>query len=171
MLSKYKYWILIALFVFLMYQDKIVENFETTELVTDVLNKTSELEQSQSDLTADLATANIKNGNINVNRLVFSNKRDGQGSNSGKIDWRGFDEDALGLVGAGESDRKVRIWDKLCIGSTCIGENELKVLTGGKYFSIQSGRSNKRLSDRNRDAKFENDNDGNYEKMRIIKIR
>jgi hypothetical protein len=60
---------------------------------------------------------------------------------------------------------------RLCIGATCIDEKNLQVLTGKKYFSIQSGRSNKRLQDDNENARFDNHNDHGHEAHRIIAIR
>jgi hypothetical protein len=60
---------------------------------------------------------------------------------------------------------------RLCIGGTCIDENHLKVLTGGKYFSIVSGRTGRRLQDRDRDAKYENHNDHGHEAVKIHAIR
>jgi hypothetical protein len=67
-------------------------------------------------------------------------------------------------------DKKLKV-KNLCIGETCISEDQLKVLTGGKWFSIQSGRSNKRLQDNGTNARFENHNDKGHETLRIIKIR
>ena len=70
-----------------------------------------------------------------------------------------------------KASNKVTAGKNLCIGGTCINEDQLKILTGGKYFSIQSGRSNKRLKDDSENAKFDNENDGGHEAMRIIKVR
>jgi len=100
--------------------------------------------------------------------------------------YENFDLDSLNVVKAMETkfnnvftnisgdsvtiDKKLKL-KNLCIGETCISEDQLKVLTGGKWFSIQSGRSNKRLQDNGTNARFENHNDKGYETLRIIKIR
>jgi hypothetical protein len=100
--------------------------------------------------------------------------------------YENFDLDSLNVVKAMETkfnnvftnisgdsvtiDKKLKL-KNLCIGETCISEDQLKVLTGGKWFSIQSGRSNKRLQDDGTNARFENDNDSYHETFRIIKIR
>lgn len=128
LLTKYKYWILIFLFVFLMYQDKFIEQFTAQSLMTEVLNKTNVLEQQ------------LNAGNFSSNSIQFTSKRDGQATHAGKIDWRTW-KDSLSIGGAGASgDRKVHIFDKLsvekdvnagtnlCVGSTCIDEAVLKRL-------------------------------------------
>lgn len=49
---------------------------------------------------------------------------------------------------------QTNIQNKLCIGGTCIDENHLKVLTGGKAFSIKSDQDDKRLENYNDNAGF-----------------
>lgn len=52
--------------------------------------------------------------------------------NSGQISTI-HDSNALSIVGLGNDviDRKVKVYDKLCIGNTCIDETHLKMLTDG----------------------------------------
>jgi hypothetical protein len=61
--------------------------------------------------------------------------------------------------------------ESLCIGETCIGEDQLKVLTGKKYFSLQSGRTNKRLKDNEKNGSFDEKNDIPATSMAIKAIR
>lgn len=48
--------------------------------------------------------------------------------NAGKIRYGGWDPDALNIVGAGLAgqERKVRVWDKLCIGNECVNAGDLQ---------------------------------------------
>ena len=54
----------------------------------------------------------------------------GKEVNAGKICYANWSPDSLDIVGAGSATptRKVRIYDQLCIGSTCIGEAQLQKL-------------------------------------------
>lgn len=53
--------------------------------------------------------------------------------NAGKIVYQGW-SDGLDIVGAGKDNmsRKVNVWDKLCMGNTCIDESGLKKMASGK---------------------------------------
>jgi hypothetical protein len=55
---------------------------------------------------------------------------DGQSKHvdAGKIRYGGWDNSALNIVGAGAdgNNRKVRVWDNLCIGKQCMEENDIK---------------------------------------------
>jgi hypothetical protein len=47
-------------------------------------------------------------------------------ADAGKIRYGGWDNSALNIVGAGNDgfNRKVRVWDNLCIGNTCMNASE-----------------------------------------------
>jgi len=65
----------------------------------------------------------------------------GKDGNAGKIVYQGF-SDSLDIVGASASDgRKVKIWDKLCIGGTCIDESHLQMLAGTKKIRIEGAKN------------------------------
>ena len=73
----------------------------------------------------------------NTQRVGIHNNKElefGVGENkhpdAGKIKYGGFDGSALNIVGAGGDgfNRKVRVWDNLCIGNQCIRENDIQTI-------------------------------------------
>lgn len=85
----------------------------------------------------------------------------GKNEHAGKIAYQAFSGDGLDIVGAGTAhpDRKVRIWDKLCINNTCIEEKHLKMLTGEHRLRIQSQVRHK--NQKQNDGYLRNNSDGN----------
>ena len=83
----------------------------------------------------------------------------GKPDDSGRIAYQAY-SDSLDIVGAGTSpNRKVKIWDELCIGSTCIQEKHLKMLTGQHQLRIQSQIRHK--NQKTNDGYLRNNSDGN----------
>ena len=66
---------------------------------------------------------------------------------------------------------KIKTNGEFCIDDACINADHLRALNGQRGFSLQSRRTGRRLRDLSKDAKFDNHNDGEHERMRIINIR
>ena len=91
------------------------------------------------------------NDNVTIDGdLVVKNKMlhlgqglSGKQVDAGKIVYQGW-SDSLDIVGANDSSgtRKVKIYEKLCIGGTCIDESHLQMLAGTKKIRIESAKNN-----------------------------
>jgi hypothetical protein len=68
--------------------------------------------------------------------------------------------------GAGGGLSKLTV-GQLCVGNTCINQNQLQSLLGLRPITIKSDRTGRRLQDTNRNAVFENTNRGAWEQFRI----
>ena len=64
-----------------------------------------------------------------------------------------------------EVQGSIKTHDKLCIGDTCLTENDIKVLKGDRPFTMRSNRTGRRLQDGSRNAQFQNHNRMSWEWM------
>jgi len=156
--------IIVVCLIILLFSNKMYENFSTTDALNAVVSTEKKVNDifynvdndwarskkglySQKEIKSNNITATVNvnaQGDVNANGNVNANKVNASGDVKGK---------------------------RLCIGSTCIDENHLKVLTGGKYFSIQAARNDKNLNASTSNVKFENKNNDKNNAHRIIKIR
>jgi hypothetical protein len=169
--KNYKKIIIICL-IFLILSKKVSENFTTTQALDAV--KSTEKKVNDVYYSIDKDWVRTKKGIYSTKEIKSDGNIRGPKINIGNNGT--IYADRLNLnhniekVGSINSSGDVK-GKRLCIGGTCIDENHLKVLTGGKYFSIVSGRSGKRLKDDNENGKFDNHNDQSYEAVKIHAIR
>jgi hypothetical protein len=142
--KNYKKIIIVSLIMMILLSKKMYENFDLNSL-----NVVKAMEAKFNNVFIKLEEDEVTiDKNLHVKNLCIGETC--------------ISEDQLKVLVSGES---------LCIGETCIGEDQLKVLTGKKYFSLQSGRTNKRLKDNEKNGSFDEKNDIPATSMAIIAIR
>jgi hypothetical protein len=74
-------------------------------------------------------TKNLAPDTLALKQLEFVAETSNKHKDSGKIQYGGLnDNNALNIVGAGQtnSNRRVRVWDNLCIGNECIDATDIQ---------------------------------------------
>ena len=170
--KNYKKIIIVCLIIYIL-SNKMYENFS----ISSALDSVKAVETKVNDMFYEITKDRMKTkksiysaGEIKGPKITISNNgtiyADRLNLKLG-IEKVGGDSKFDGNV---ESSKDIK-GKRLCIGNTCIGEDELKVLTGDKYFSIQSARAGKNLNGSTSNAKFENNKNDSDNAHRIRSIR
>ena len=185
--------IIIICLIMLLLSNKVSENFTTTQALDAVKSTETKVNSIISEVDTDSVTFG-KNLGLEEKKIFFKKAGDNNHSlgyqpKDQVIDIRGYK--GVDIWSTEPNDKrnieirrgKVKINDilhvngevqlkkRLCIDGVCIDKDHLKVLTGEKYFSIQSGRAKKNLNGSTSNAKFENDKNDSMSAQRIISIR